>query len=85
MQMNSIPASTDDPYAQSTGIIHLAFSVGSEKNVDSLTRQLKADGFEVLNDPVERATAITSVRSLIQRETVSKSRCRGSLYSLLAG
>ncbi len=34
-----------------TGYIHIAFSVGSMENVDKLTRQLKADGYEVLSGP----------------------------------
>ncbi|MCI9385085.1 MAG: VOC family protein [Lachnospiraceae bacterium] len=34
-----------------TGYIHMAFSVGSMENVDKLTRQLKADGYEVLSGP----------------------------------
>ncbi len=34
-----------------TGLIHLAFSVGSEEKVDELTARLKADGYEVLNGP----------------------------------
>lgn len=34
-----------------TGYIHLAFSVGSRENVDKLTQQLKADGYEVLGGP----------------------------------
>jgi len=34
-----------------TGFIHLAFSVGSSAEVDRLTAQLKADGYEVLSGP----------------------------------
>lgn len=34
-----------------TGLIHLAFSVGSEEKVDELTARLKEDGYEVLNGP----------------------------------
>lgn len=51
MQMDSVPDSTNDPYDQFTGLIHLAFSVGTEEKVDSLTEQLKDDGFEVLDGP----------------------------------
>ena len=32
-----------------TGLIHLAFSVGSREKVDELTAVLKADGYEVLS------------------------------------
>ncbi len=34
-----------------TGFIHLAFSVGSKEAVDSLTAELKADGYEVVSGP----------------------------------
>lgn len=51
MQMDSIPDSANDPYEQFTGLIHIAFSVGSEEKVDTLTAQLKKDGFEVLDGP----------------------------------
>ena len=34
-----------------TGLIHLAFGVGSEEKVDELTARLTADGYEVLNGP----------------------------------
>lgn len=35
----------------STGYVHIAFSVGSKEKVDTLTKQLKNDGFEVLSGP----------------------------------
>ncbi|ERI05671.1 glyoxalase family protein [Atopobium sp. oral taxon 810 str. F0209] len=34
-----------------TGYIHIAFSVGSKEKVDLLTKQMKADGYEVLSGP----------------------------------
>ena len=34
-----------------TGLIHIAFSVGSKEKVDELTEELKKDGFEVLSGP----------------------------------
>ena len=34
-----------------TGFIHLSFSVGSKEQVDTLTAQLKTDGFEVADGP----------------------------------
>ena len=37
--------------AARTGLIHLAFGVGSEEKVDELTARLKADGYEVLSGP----------------------------------
>ena len=37
--------------AARTGLIHLAFGVGSEEKVDELTTRLKADGYEALSGP----------------------------------
>ena len=34
-----------------TGLIHIAFSVGSKEKVDELTSKLKEDGFEVISGP----------------------------------
>ena len=34
-----------------TGLIHIAFSVGSKEKVDELTQILKNDGYEVLSGP----------------------------------
>lgn len=34
-----------------TGFIHVAFSVGSKEKVDSLTLELKKDGYEVVSGP----------------------------------
>lgn len=34
-----------------TGYIHIAFSVGSRERVDELTKQLRADGYEVISGP----------------------------------
>ena len=51
MQMPTIPASRDDIETQFTGIIHLAFSVGSAARVDALTAQLKTDGYRVVDGP----------------------------------
>ena len=51
MEMDSVPESKDNPYDQFTGYIHLAFSVGSEVEVDALTGRLGRDGFEILDGP----------------------------------
>ena len=32
-----------------TGFAHIAFCVGSKERVDSLTAELKADGYEVIS------------------------------------
>lgn len=37
--------------AQRMGLAHLAVSVGSRQRVEELTRQLKLDGFEVIDGP----------------------------------
>ncbi|MBE5981811.1 MAG: glyoxalase [Paenibacillaceae bacterium] len=34
-----------------TGFIHIAFQAGTKENVDSLTLQLKQDGYEVISGP----------------------------------
>ena len=34
-----------------TGLIHIAFSVGSKEKVNELTQRLKNDGYEVLSGP----------------------------------
>jgi len=51
MHLNSIPQSNNDPYTQHTGLIHMAFSVGSERTVDELTDKLRAAGHEVIGEP----------------------------------
>jgi len=51
MQMPSVPESTNDVYKQFTGLIHFAVSTGSKERVDSLTSQLKNDGYEILDGP----------------------------------
>ncbi len=51
MRMPGIPATTDDGLRQFTGFIHLAFSTGSEEQVDRLTRRLQDDGYTVADGP----------------------------------
>ena len=34
-----------------TGLVHIAFSVGSKEKVDEFTSKLKEDGFEVVSGP----------------------------------
>lgn len=46
-----------------TGLIHIAFSVGSKEQVDLLTAQLKHDGYEVVSGP--RTTGDGYYESLI--------------------
>ena len=51
MQMPNISDSTNDIYAQFTGLIHFAVSVRSKEMVDSLTETLRKDGFEIIGEP----------------------------------
>jgi lactoylglutathione lyase len=51
MQMPSIPDSLNDLEAQFTGLIHLAISVGSQDQVDSLTARLRDEGHRILDGP----------------------------------
>jgi lactoylglutathione lyase len=51
MQMPTIPATQNDPERQFTGLIHLAFGVGSEAGVEALTDRLRRDGYRVLDGP----------------------------------
>jgi lactoylglutathione lyase len=51
MQMPTIPDTRNDSEAQFTGLIHLAFSVGSEERVDGLTAELSAAGYRVVDGP----------------------------------
>ena len=41
----------DEKSLARTGFIHIAFSVGNKKSVDSLTARMKADGYEVISGP----------------------------------
>ena len=49
--MNKPGMVDDEKNLARTGFIHLAFSVGSKENVDSLTERLQKDGFKVLSGP----------------------------------
>jgi lactoylglutathione lyase len=51
MQMPSIPASLDDREQQFTGYIHIAVAVGGRETVDTLTEQLRQDGYRVVDEP----------------------------------
>ncbi|WP_260260342.1 VOC family protein [Vibrio intestinalis] len=51
MEMEGVPESKDDRYDQFTGIIHIAFSLGSESAVDEFTKRLVEDDFEKLDGP----------------------------------
>ena len=49
--MNKPGLSDDEKNLSRTGYIHIAFSVGSEEKVDTLTQQLKEAGYEVISGP----------------------------------
>lgn len=49
--MNKPVMDDDRKSLERTGFIHLAFSVGSKDNVNSLTQRLKDDGWEVVSGP----------------------------------
>lgn len=51
MQKAEIPQNANDPHLQYRGIIHFAISVGSTDKVDTLTEQLREDGFEIVGEP----------------------------------
>jgi lactoylglutathione lyase len=55
MQMPSIPETRDDPLAQATGLVHLAFALDSEAAVDELAGRLAGDGHRVLDGPQRTA------------------------------
>ena len=49
--MNYPDMRDDEKIIRRTGLIHIAFSVGSKEKVDELTQRLKNDGYEVLSGP----------------------------------
>ncbi len=51
MQRADIPLNANDVQRQATGLIHLAFQLGSAQRVDELTARLANDGFSVLSLP----------------------------------
>ena len=51
MQMSGIPLSKDNILQQRTGLIHFAISVGSEEKVNALTETLRADGYDIIDEP----------------------------------
>ncbi len=52
LEIMSKPQMQDDEKGLNrTGLIHIAFSLGSKEEVDRLTQQLKADGYQVISGP----------------------------------
>jgi len=51
MQMSTIPKNLNDVYRQYHGLIHFAFSVGSEEKVNALTNRLRSLGCRIVSEP----------------------------------
>lgn len=51
MEMPGIVPSINSAAQQSTGLIHLAISVGAQQQVDALTERLRTDGYNVVGEP----------------------------------
>ena len=49
--MNKPEMIDDEKNLTRTGFVHIAFSVGSKENVDTLTERLSNDGFKVISGP----------------------------------
>lgn len=49
--MNKPEIIDDEKNLTRTGFVHIAFSVGSKENVDTLTERLSNDGFKVISGP----------------------------------
>lgn len=51
MQMPTVPENLNCLEKQYLGLIHLAFSVGSQEKVDALTEELRVAGYRVVSEP----------------------------------
>ena len=51
MQTPDVSENPQPLTARQTGYVHLAFSVGSQEEVDRLTEKLRADGYQVVGLP----------------------------------
>lgn len=52
LELMNRPEMVDTEKGQTrTGLIHLAFSIGSRQRVDSLTKRLESDGYQVISGP----------------------------------
>lgn len=49
--MNKPQLSDNTAKTDRTGYTHIAFSLGSTENVNSLTERLRADGYEIISGP----------------------------------
>jgi lactoylglutathione lyase len=51
MRKSQINPSGKGVYQEFTGLAHFALAVGSREKVNSITDQLRKDGFEIIGDP----------------------------------
>lgn len=51
LELMSRPDVTEGQMQEQTGYAHLAFSIGSAEDVDTLTRKLKENGYAVISGP----------------------------------
>ena len=51
MNKQDIPDLQNGQNSEHLGIIHFAISVGSKARVDSLTEEIKSDGYQVVGEP----------------------------------
>jgi len=51
MNKPEIPKNLNNAFSEYLGIIHFAISVGSKERVDSLTEQLRNDGYTIVGEP----------------------------------
>ncbi len=59
LEIMNRPDMTDDEKALNrTGLIHIAFSVGSRERVDELTGRLNSAGYDIVSGPRTTGTAV---------------------------
>lgn len=74
--MNKPELNGDSQAPNRMGFIHLAFSVGSKEQVDTLTGRMKANGWEVISGIViSFVTRIWNFRSMFQEQRQVCNRC----------
>ena len=64
MQQDDIPANAHAGGGQYRGLTHIAFAVGDKTAVNTLTNQLRSDGYPILGEP--RTTGDGYYESVIQ-------------------
>lgn len=64
MQQDNIPTNAKGKGRQHLGLTHIAFAVGDKTAVNTLTNQLREDGFAILGEP--RTTGDGYYESVIQ-------------------